>query len=508
MTAVGFRRVTALKYLEAVYLGKPGYLQICSYGNWVGRFFRTDAHGLADAVNYAADLDSRGTQGVYHRVTTLRDIPPAGERGGAEDTFWMPGIWGDVDFGQAGHKKANTLPPDADAAQKAIVDSGAPKPTLLIHSGGGLYPLHLLGQGIYVDCPERLVQLERFAVQVQDVYLYGSLVNGWSYGTGVSDLARVIRLVGSVNRKTDVPRPCRIIGGTGLPVAMTDFPKPDRERMTALARELVKTDPTAQIAQPLPEKRAWTGGTGTRGVLDVIADLDWDEILVPAGWEQVGADTNGDLWMRPGGDSSSKYSARILHAEPNVLVVHSESTELPAGGGQRLTKARVYSYLAGHGGDMSATAIALINHEDPLGLPASVFDEIDAVMAERNSWFGLAPTIVTLPAQPQTEAVRTTDTLPEAAATDEEMRYFLTTYTRYTRPPRLSKRVTWAKQDPAVSQGRHFRALIEDAIAGYYPAEHALRAMVEVHRHHQGTATARTLLSLALGAVLNAKVSA
>lgn len=93
-------------------------------------------------------------------------------------------------------------------------------------------------------------------------------------------------------------------------------------------------------------------------------------------------------------------------------------------------------------------------------------------------------------------------------ATDEEISYFLATYTRYANPARLARRLTWAKTDPAWKQGGHFRHLVEDALAGHYPAGHALRAIGDVHRHHQGTTDPRLILSLALGAALNAKVSA
>lgn len=33
---------------------------------------------------------------------------------------------------------------------------------------------------------------------------------GWHYGSGVGDLARVLRLPGSINRKEGPERPCRV----------------------------------------------------------------------------------------------------------------------------------------------------------------------------------------------------------------------------------------------------------------------------------------------------------
>jgi putative DNA primase/helicase len=38
---------------------------------------------------------------------------------------------------------------------------------------------------------------------------------GWHYGSGVGDLARVLRLPGTVNRKDGLERPCRVIEHSG-----------------------------------------------------------------------------------------------------------------------------------------------------------------------------------------------------------------------------------------------------------------------------------------------------
>lgn len=110
------------------------------------------------------------------------------------------------------------------------------------------------------------------------------------------------------------------------------------------------------------------------------------------------------------------------------------------------------------------------------------------------------PTIVHLP---QAEMV-----LPDGAATYDELRYFLDTYTRYARPTRLAHRITWAKAAPAGQQGYHFRQLIAGALAGDFPASRVLPAIREIHQHHGGAADPRYILCVALGAILNEKASA
>lgn len=95
-------------------------------------------------------------------------------------------------------------------------------------------------------------------------------------------------------------------------------------------------------------------------------------------------------------------------------------------------------------------------------------------------------------------------------ATDDEMAAFIRTYTRYTQPAALGRRVAWAKADPASRQVAHARRMVSDAIDGLYPAMKVARAIRDVYRHHGGAnpAIPRKILSQALGAYLNAKAAA
>ena len=97
----------------------------------------------------------------------------------------------------------------------------------------------------------------------------------------------------------------------------------------------------------------------------------------------------------------------------------------------------------------------------------TVFDDIDAVMAERNSWFGLAPTIVQLhsnrPESGSTAAVTAVvPPLPQGAATpdevvtDQDVDDYINTFTRYTRPRALLNREQWMRDDVLTrSPGTH-----------------------------------------------------
>jgi hypothetical protein len=77
-----------------------------------------------------------------------------------------------------------------------------------------------------------------------------------------------------------------------------------------------------------------------------------------------------EAWHRPGG--TYQVSAKVLKANPHVLVVHSEDAGLPSGAGQKNTKARVLAHLH-YRGDESAFAKALARGKAE-GVPPHVND--------------------------------------------------------------------------------------------------------------------------------------
>lgn len=210
MTA--FNVTEAAEFLAVVFAGQLGLIQIGATDKWRGDFFPTTERGIEQAAEYAGYLDRAEPWGVYFRVTTLDRVPSG--RGFARDTCAVPVLWADLDYGTEGHKprqptkyEPNPLPnpPTEDDVRGLIAEAGLPEPTILVHSGGGLYPLWR------VDGWESLHQAERASLGVQQALQTASAAHDWAYGTGVADLARMLRLPGSVNRKTANHRPCRVI---------------------------------------------------------------------------------------------------------------------------------------------------------------------------------------------------------------------------------------------------------------------------------------------------------
>lgn len=146
-------------------------------------------------------------------MTTLRPGFQAGGRGTASDSFELPGLWADLDLAGPGHTAPPAglaLLPDLQAARD-LVDH-LPEPTLWVHSGGGLYPWWLLHQPhpIEGDLAELSDLSRRWHQSLTDRARRRGL-----HVPGTGDLARVLRLPGTWNRKAGLERPCRILEESG-----------------------------------------------------------------------------------------------------------------------------------------------------------------------------------------------------------------------------------------------------------------------------------------------------
>jgi hypothetical protein len=170
---------------------------------------------LRSAAAQASEWDTKRPAGIYFRVTML---PPEGVikgRGGADDAHALAFWWADVDYGTVGQKpdpNGLPLPPDEDAALELIAD--LPTPSLLVHSGGGFYPIWRFEHPVLITDDNR-AEVKARSQRWQDMIHTKAERRGWHYGSGVGDLARVLRLPGSINRK--VPgqeRPCQVVQQT------------------------------------------------------------------------------------------------------------------------------------------------------------------------------------------------------------------------------------------------------------------------------------------------------
>lgn len=150
------------------------------------------------AVTYAAHLDAQQGWGVYHRLTTVGRVE---RRGLATDSVMLPALMADIDVHGPGHKAEN-LPKDFADVQRILTAAGTPEPSTWINSGGGLYPAWKLAEPMLLTGEPALKHAQKMSRRLHHGLIAAAKTLGMKVDN-TSDLARVYRLPGTVNRKVE-----------------------------------------------------------------------------------------------------------------------------------------------------------------------------------------------------------------------------------------------------------------------------------------------------------------
>jgi hypothetical protein len=201
------------RWLEWLYGPEPsGLIWIGGHGDgFAGRTFTS----ISEAVAYANELDEGGRGGVYHRLTTLRDIERG--RGTAGDSAYLPGFAMDLDLKGPGHKALN-YPDTEQQLHELLAKAGLPDPTAWVHSGGGRYPFWKLEQPADLTIPGQLERAAALSSELHKHVMAWAAELGWKVDN-TSDLARIYRLPGTLNRKSDTPARCTVQHSDGAAIA-------------------------------------------------------------------------------------------------------------------------------------------------------------------------------------------------------------------------------------------------------------------------------------------------
>lgn len=347
--------LTAVRgWLDLLHGTSPGLVSIVSTLNWGGEFF--DLSTQADeAAAYVRGLDNQGAQGTYLRTTTLGGVPEKDEqgrtrRGSIEESLSLPGFAGDIDIAGPGHKTKNLLPPDVPTAMSIVHEAGLPEPTLWVHSGGGIYPWWLLESPYDVSIPERLSLAQDLASKIQLALKRSAARLGWHYGGEVGELARVLRIPGTVNRKEGLARPCEVLEPAGyefysIPTLLT--------QVNAALLTLPEDKPVL-VREPA---RPIATGSDLKPGEEYELRNDWGDVL-QGHFEYVCHRGQARMWLRLGSTSGARWSATSGRASDRdrLYLFTSEVPGLEAN--QPYTKFAVYTFL-NHGGDFKAATKAL-----------------------------------------------------------------------------------------------------------------------------------------------------
>lgn len=164
----------------------------------LSRWFRT----IADAASFVQQTKA---EAIYVGVgLSPADLGPY-VRCKTEQIVALPGLVCDLDIRSAAHSKEG-LPPDIDSAKK-ILPVRFP-PTLLVDSGHGLHGWWLFRERWDLDSNDERVKAAQLSQRWHN-FLSESAARLEYVIDAVYDLARVLRLPGTVNRK--IPTDCRLV---------------------------------------------------------------------------------------------------------------------------------------------------------------------------------------------------------------------------------------------------------------------------------------------------------
>lgn len=124
-------------------------------------------------------------------------------RGCAETVISVPGLWLDIDVRGKAHAELNLPPAKEDAVE--LVREFPLAPSILVDSGHGLHGYWLFREPLTIDSKEERNEAQDLARRFQRTFQAMAAKRGWKIDN-TSDLARVLRLPGTTNRKKEPVR--------------------------------------------------------------------------------------------------------------------------------------------------------------------------------------------------------------------------------------------------------------------------------------------------------------
>lgn len=215
-----------------------------------------------EAAAYAVERANAGLD-VYHGICPLKNAPKPGSRGTVAEVGAMNCFWLDVDVAGPDHKSEKQYFPTIEDATSWL-RSLKHHPSIIVHSGHGAQAYWLFEQPFVISTEEDRAK----AIAIASTWVYDmSLLARFAHCDldPVGDLARVFRVVGTVNVKSEPHMPVKFIEHTWTLVSMDELvPKP---RTTSAVPEF----PTPGVTAPGAPRPA-TSTPAAAGATEVPAD--------------------------------------------------------------------------------------------------------------------------------------------------------------------------------------------------------------------------------------------
>jgi len=194
-------------FLEDLFGGAEKNVLIWTLQDKRSRFFA--ASMLENAAEYA--YAQSATKDVYVGIGTREEDFPEYRRGGSVDVAELPGLVLDIDLKDPCRMSENLPATEAEAMD--FVSELPFEPSLVVHSGHGLQVWFLFEKIIPVPSHDMKDRASRMLKGLVDLVNIKAAPKGWKFDS-VGELARVMRIPGTFNRKTDTV-PVRLLKDSG-----------------------------------------------------------------------------------------------------------------------------------------------------------------------------------------------------------------------------------------------------------------------------------------------------
>jgi hypothetical protein len=191
-------------YLTSLYEGAThGYVTV-SYNN----FSSTRSFAVSQLRAAEEFMLARAESENVYFCFALHKAAPQGGRGKSGDVCGVGGLMMDLDLkaNEPGVHSKNDLPETIEDVSTLLKEIGIPEPTAIRHSGNGLYADWLFDQVQMFETDQQRDVVKLLSKRLQRIIIQlAKKMRGWSFDN-TSDLARVTRMPGTLNHKTNPPK--------------------------------------------------------------------------------------------------------------------------------------------------------------------------------------------------------------------------------------------------------------------------------------------------------------
>jgi hypothetical protein len=170
----------------------PGHITLWTLRDRQTYFFK----GAWKAAEMTEELSRK--HDVYYGIGLRREALPLGKRGDYKDVAAIPGFWMDLDIQGENHK--STALPGSDSEVMDFLYSLPWLPSVVVSTGGGMHVYYLFKELWIFETDEERNKAQELSRRFQAYVIAKAEQRGWKLDN-TSDLARVLRVPGTWNRK-------------------------------------------------------------------------------------------------------------------------------------------------------------------------------------------------------------------------------------------------------------------------------------------------------------------